>query len=213
MADTRPVHLPHIWNSCLNAEEEPCVLNVTTVTQNVYNLFDEKLDTGFPQIAATEIRMKLKSRQSFMEISTNENASKLDISETDPDSTCQSINEQVYEQALKLVESKRLEFYHKYGVPMVFGKDYNGLPGPGWIYNPLSFKLQGEGEDRIMRVVSPSSIVALDSFYNKFSPLIKGMHYCKIISPARVLEWVYSDSLVYKLGYNSDVVYHLDAFY
>lgn len=31
-ADTKPHHLPHIWNTCEAGQSEPCVMNITTVT-------------------------------------------------------------------------------------------------------------------------------------------------------------------------------------
>jgi hypothetical protein len=205
VAETKPIHLPHIWNSCFG--KSPCVLNETTVSENVYDLLDDKLDPGFTLIAATEIRVKFKSRQSIIEATSDQNASKLDFRKTDPPSVCQSINQAIYKDALELVEPRRLEFYKKYGTPMVFVEDKTGAvpAGPLWIYDHLKFDMKKNSTTGVneMQVQSVGFVTQLDTIFNLFSPYVAGFHYCKLISPARVLEWVYTDSLKEKLGWNA----------
>ena len=55
-----PVHLPHTFNNW--SQPVGCELQVSTVTQNVYNLADT-LDTAFVPVAATTMRVKMESRQ------------------------------------------------------------------------------------------------------------------------------------------------------
>lgn len=205
VAETHPVHLPHIWNSCIDSTKEKCTLNVTTVSQNAYDFLDDKLDTGSTHVAATEIRMKLKSRQSIIQATTNVNASQLNYLETDPPTICKSINEKIYEIALSMAEPRRVDFYKRYGTPMVFDEDFVGAvpAGPLWIWNPLHLEAKGQGASRKMHVVSPGFVAKVDSIFSKFSALVTGFHYCKLISPALVMEWIYSDSLVDQLGLNA----------
>lgn len=56
-----PVHLSEIDSDCTQTSA-PCSMNTITVSENVYELFD-KVDTGFYPIAATEMKVKLSSRQ------------------------------------------------------------------------------------------------------------------------------------------------------
>ena len=62
-----PVHLPHIWHNCTGGDGGGggCAVNVTTVTQPVYATLDG-LDTGFYYQSASELRVKLKSRQAIL---------------------------------------------------------------------------------------------------------------------------------------------------
>lgn len=60
-----PVHLPHVINNCTSPSKY-CIITTLTVTQNVYEMLDS-LDTGFVSTSASEMRVKLKSRQSIMQ--------------------------------------------------------------------------------------------------------------------------------------------------
>ena len=71
------------------------------------------------------------------------------------------------------------------------GMEWNG---PGWIWMPLRFdkanKTTATGRP-IVDVKSPCMRTPLD-YPIKFSA---GFHYCKLLSPAKALEWIYIDSL------------------
>lgn len=214
VTETSPVHLSHIWNNCLDSIGK-CAVNLTTVSENVYNFIDEHVDAGATYVSASEIRMKLKSRQSFIQVTTDPNAVHLEFSETDPSNVCTKINERIYQLAVNLVEPRRLDFYEKYGVKMVFAEDRSPIipGGPFWAYAPLKF--EKKTTDGITRLVVSSSGLAtsLDTVFRVFSEWVPGMHYCKIISPARVVEWIYTDSLRDRLGlFSQPLNYVLDTF-
>jgi len=67
VSEITPIHLPHIWHNCSSGDDaaSPCVVNVTTVTQPIYAELDS-FDTGFYFQSASELRVKLKSRQSVL---------------------------------------------------------------------------------------------------------------------------------------------------
>jgi hypothetical protein len=67
--------------------------------------------------------MKLKSRQSIMETTTNPNAKDVDSTVTDPNTICKSINERAYQIGLSLVPKEKLDFYNKHGDKYVFTLD------------------------------------------------------------------------------------------
>lgn len=56
-----PYHHPQINNTCFDHSEK-CTLNTVTVTENLYNDLD-KLDTGMYPVAASEMKVKMSSRQ------------------------------------------------------------------------------------------------------------------------------------------------------
>lgn len=214
VAETSPVHLPHIWNDCKDSTEK-CILNVTTVSENVYDFIDEHVDPGTTHVSASEIRMKLKSRQSFLQVTTDPMAINLDFSETDPSFKCQKVNERMYQLAIDIVEPRRLDFYERYGVKMVFGEDLSALlpGGPFWVYSPLRFEKKTTNGVKEMVVSSFGLGISLDTAFQTFSQYVPGMHYCKVISPARVVEWIYTDSLRDRLGLSVEPLeYVLDKF-
>ena len=181
-------HFPLILNNC-SAPTSSCVIKSTTVSQNVY-LVEDKLDTGGFYTSAEEIRAKLKSRQAVMEAAGYTN---VNFNTSDGGSICQVINQEAINWALGNVDATTLSRYVRYGVYMVVGEDkgpYNA--GPLWIWNPLSYKTtqNSTGEDQ-MEVRS----VMLRTPTDFFIQAIAGMHYCKLLSPARVTEWMYVDSL------------------
>ena len=40
VSDINPIHLPHVWNTC--QAEKGCSLNITTVTQAVYEAGEDR---------------------------------------------------------------------------------------------------------------------------------------------------------------------------
>lgn len=72
---------------------------------------------------------------------------------------------------------------------MLFGKDKNSLNGGSWIIDSLDYKTDAKANT----VTLTSKIVVTD--HNNMVPIFKDMHYCKLLSPFRAMEWVYVDSL------------------
>ena len=178
-----PFFHPKIENTC-DASDRNCVLETRTVSQAVYEKLDS-LDTAFAPVSASEIRVKFKSRQSIF---TAVGEEFVDFDESDGDSECQKLNQLALDWAINASSSKALTRYHQKGIPMIMGPDlgpYNN--GPQWIWSPLTMELMG-GK---LQVSSPCLKTPLDFPIKKAG----GMHYCKLLSPARALEWIYTDSL------------------
>lgn len=178
-----PVHLPNVWNNCTGYQSQ-CVLNVTTVTENVYDLLDG-LDTGFSHISASEMRAKMKSRQAVMEAAGFGN---VDFNVTDAPNICSQINQQSYQWAVDNSASNTISRFQQYGLPMIMGNDlgpYNA--GPLWIWTSMSYTNSSNG-----LVVQAPMMKTPIPYFISFSA---GFHYCKLLSPARAVEWIYIDSL------------------
>jgi hypothetical protein len=61
--------------------------------------------------------------------------------------------------------------------------------GPCWIWHELEFNESEDGNT--VQVNSPQFGTAVDYPMQK----VAGFHYCKVLSPARVIEWMYVDGL------------------
>jgi len=76
---------------------------------------------------------------------------------------------------------------------MVFGQDdgpWNA--GPLWIWKYMAYKMiTNEKNERVLEVTSPFMATPTDY---KISAAA-GFHYCKLMSPAKAIEWIYSDGL------------------
>ena len=183
-----PVHLPHIHNNCSSPTPQ-CLLQTGTVTQNIYDDLD-KFDTAFVPISASEMRVKMSSRQAVMEAAGDKN---VNFNTSDGFSICRVINENSYSWALSSASNTTVARFQKHGEPYVMGEDegpYNA--GPLWIWDHLKYKktVNSSGDD-VIDIRSPMMRTPLD-FYIKVSA---GFHYCKLLSPARAMEWIYVDGL------------------
>ncbi len=180
------IHHPQITGSC--SEPVPsCVVNITSDSQNVYQ---DKDDSGLEATSASEIKAKIKSRQSIMEAAGMKNVS---FNTSDGFSICKLINEQSYKWALSNAAINTLARFNRSGVPMVMGEDkgpYNN--GAIWIWYPLVYTntKNSTGGD-ILEIQSISLVTKTNYILKSFA----GMHFCKLLSPARVMEWIYVDGL------------------
>ena len=73
-----------------------------------------------------------------------------------------------------------------------------GIEGPEWIEKTLEFRRTGNGTSSRIEVQSWAFVVDDIPVHSKYLPT--GMHYCKLLSPARAMEWIYLDSLRMRRG-------------
>jgi len=189
VTDTKPYHHAHLWNDCTNSPL-PCTLNLTSVSQAIYDRLDS-LDTGFTHASAAELRVKMKSRQSILMATVDANAT---LAESDFNNVCAEINAQAYQWALDNAGEKTRARFAKYGQRMVFGDDIVPIvaAGPLWIYHPLEYKELTLAGERVLQVRAPTMRTDVTAH---LYPDSAGYHYCKLLSPARAMEWIYSYGL------------------
>ena len=182
-----PTHLPQVNNSC--TRDKLCSLATMTVSENYYERLDSVLDTGFYPESAWEIKCKMSSRQRIWEKAGMKN---VNFNKTDLGDICKDINQASLEYAEKITGEKTLARYNKVGVPYVMGADmgpYN--EGPLWIWHYMNYTLVEDKGKKEVLVRSPMMRTPTDYPI----PAARGFHYCKLLSPARVLEHIYIDSL------------------
>lgn len=206
----------------LCSSPEDCTLDVTTITQLVYEIgseFDfwridtgnDNIDTGYYPISAQEMKSKMKSRQSLWQAANNTKAVSGEASFDDLDSPeqglCASINAASIDWASHNAAAKTKNRYDKYGQAMVASPEQGDkkvcIAGPCWIWADLEYQGKRKGEEQI-DVVAPTFAFENKNPYpcdektpdkKHVLPCTAGMHYCKLVSPARVVEWMYVDGL------------------
>lgn len=197
VSDVRPFHLPHIFQpepgtAC--SDPASCHIMATTVSMPIYDIKD-KLDTGLYPVTASEYRTKFKSREAFWQAAGLKD---VNFTETDKLNTgiCKSINQAAYDWALSKASPKALARFKAHGQPFVFVEDLKsgiGITGPTWIHDALAFN---PTQDKEHVEVQSHYFTTGNKNLGKVSFLeTVGYHYCKLLSPARAMEWIYVDGL------------------
>jgi len=198
--ETEPtVHLASIKNSCNYADVGGCVLNTTTITQAVYHNGEDLeiwkkhfdvawLDFGFFPISAVELRTKMSSRQN---VYTHGGVKEPSFDELDGGhDRCGEINQKSIDWAKATVSASTASRFEAHGQPYRIAADKDVCPaGPCWIWEELHYN-ETESKDAV-ELVSPLFATATDFWL----PKTQGFHYCKVLSPARAVEWMYVDGL------------------
>ncbi|GAB5036118.1 Hypothetical protein NocV09_03400220 [Nannochloropsis oceanica] len=192
--DTEPYHHAHLWNECTDAtlQNGDCILNITTVSELVFSPLDA-FDAGFPPVTASEIRAKMKSRQAIYQQTIDPTAK---LADTDNPDFCKEINVRAFAWAYAQAPPRTRERFRAVGVQPVFDADirHRVQIGPLWINSPLRLQERydkGSGK-YVWHVRAPALVTDVSAH---IYPDSAGYHYCKLLSPARALEWMYVDGL------------------
>lgn len=184
-----PHHLPDVVDNkiCGPKSSTPCELDVFTVSENYYNRLTP-FDTGMSENAAIEIKSKLLSTQN---IQMHAGVKDPDFKKLDGDKThCQKINQASLEWGLSKASQKALDRYNKVGNKLVIGEDIGPLDvGPVWLWTYMQYHSNAAKTET--KVNAPMMSTPTDYWESQ----VRGFHYCKVLSPFRVLEWIYHDSL------------------
>lgn len=191
---------PRLDNQCSSERfSHNCVLVIHTVTENIYDGMESKS-------AALEMRVKMISRQTLLHATYGKQH---DFNQTDGQSLCSLINQDSLKWAMKNAGKKSNQRYEDFGRKLIIGDDIDSSSNEStWIQTPLvsdlinsyriifcsdfkqyNFTVNSEGQ-RIAIVQSPTyrTVKSCESE-------IDGFHFCKLLSPARTLEWIYVNSL------------------
>lgn len=183
-----PVHLPSVTTECDKKTTTDCQLKSISVTENKYDFLDQ-LDTGYYPIAASEMKTKLSSRQ---KIQTKGGAQFADFHSLDEEGNrCAEINDASIAWAYSRLSSSAKANYDQFGQKYVTGEDkgpYN--EGPLWIWTFMDYAVSDD--KKTVTVSAPMMRTPTDYFIGSAA----GFHYCKVLSPFKVLEWMYVDSLL-----------------
>lgn len=193
--DLFPYHHPEMNGTCALDTTVPCTINHFSITQNAYNPLDE-LDTGKQSISAYEMRVKLKSSQSI-HIAAGEADASFEALDLQGDE-CMRINQAAWDYAYSIASDSAKANYDAYGQKAIMVPDRVQTNGGLWIYEPLREK---NAADKTYKEIS-SLALPLDS--NHRMEMMQDMHYCKLLSPFRALEYLYVDSQYAHGGYQPE---------
>lgn len=232
-ANSVPSDNPGNGNSApLCAHPSSCRLNMTTVTQAAYTsgtewdlwrlvLGDDAYDTGYLPISARELKTKMKSREASWQAA---NVTSADVGGTaitlealdSPEARrCAEVNAASLEHAYAMLPEKTRARYDAVGQKMVVkeGPDKKVCTaGPCWIWASLVYEDHGDDGIQLWSPTfaeenkNPFPCGEKGTTDEKYLPCPAGMHYCKVVSPARVVEWMYTDSMRLHNSLESQVV-------
>lgn len=159
------------------------------IEEEKINVLGKIEDNGSGYVSAIEIATKISSRQLIYNATGVFNPADT----LDSGNRCAMINQKAFDLAFNSSSLDAQNVFTKFGKPIAFQNDTTAVipAGPWWIWSYLEYK----ETDTALEVTS------YKAFYDlKANPYGRGNHYCKLISPARVLEWIYLDGLRGKLG-------------
>lgn len=208
VSDVHPFHLPHIFDKC-EKPDASCVLNVTTVTMPVYKAGDFWPQGKSAPLSVFEFKTKFKSREA-MRTNANDPTASGDLDKVSD--MCKNVNKAAFDWALVHAEASVKARFEKSGEPMVMVDDVEatiGATGPAWIKDELVYKRVSDSNSPTGTRIEVQSWKFVVGNTNGgsvpwFFPV--GMHYCKLLSPARAMEWIYTDSLRYSAKATTVVV-------
>ena len=186
VSEIRHIHHPEIHNTC-PSDQSNCTLKVTSVSENIYFKID-KYDSGIVNASAIEIQAKLKSRQAAMEAAGYKHVK---FNTTDGGSLCGEINQAALSWAVSITDNNTLSDYIQHGQRLVIGEDKGPFNiFPEWEKKSVEF-IPSEQDGKPVMVVHS---IMMKTSIEYLVPIFAGMHYCKLLSPARAIEWIYIDS-------------------
>jgi len=163
-------------------------LNVATSAQGYWDLLDSTLDGGSTVTSANELDTKLASRQCILVKGANYVKSSVPFS-VDDQSFCSIANANTYKWALSTAETATRSRFNTYGTKYEFGADVT--KSSEFLFKEAALQYNNAKDsagNKIVSVDAPSYKTSIDA-----NPACN--HYCKLLSPARAMEWIYVDSL------------------
>lgn len=153
------------------------------IKEEKLNILTALPDDGSVYVSAIEIATKLFSRQKAYNITGYPSPASLDDGDR-----CKPINQKAYDWALQAVSPEARQRFLSKGFPleMVADEKPNPPAGPWWIWTYLGYNKAATS----LQIKSYYAFYSLDA-----DPYGAGNHYCKLLSPARALEYILVDGL------------------
>jgi len=166
-------------------------------------------DAKSAPLSVFEFKTKFKSREAIR-VNAHDPTASSDLDKVAD--MCKNINKAAFTWALSHAEPAVKSRYEQSGEPMVMVDDVEatiGITGPEWIKDELVFKRVSDSKSPTGTRIEVQSWKFVVSNTNGgklpwFFPV--GMHYCKLLSPARAMEWIYTDSMRYTAKQDAVVV-------
>jgi hypothetical protein len=168
-------------------------VKITTYSQCAWEILDEYLDGGFSPSSAKEIGSKMLTRQCSFVMGLNHSKTETPFSIDDGFDWCAEINKNALDWAIENSARKTVTRFNQYGQNLTFGSDDKKTTGFTWVYTELEFTENGDQ----MVIRAPVMTSDIDAPPVPIFAPDGGncYHYCKLLSPARAVEWMYVDGL------------------
>lgn len=101
-----------------------------------------------------------------------------------------SINAFVFKKALSKVHPRAKDKFESLGKNVKFAPDLDVLNALDWVKSDVLIEVVQEGEQEVIRICSPTYHTPTKS---SMGPRYSGMHYVKVLTEARVIEWLMVD--------------------
>eukprot|EP00455_Lapot_gusevi_P017747 TRINITY_DN1956_c0_g1_i2.p1 TRINITY_DN1956_c0_g1~~TRINITY_DN1956_c0_g1_i2.p1 ORF type:complete len:304 (-),score=125.20 TRINITY_DN1956_c0_g1_i2:55-966(-) len=160
----------------LSQSGEMAVVMTSSRNSYAFNPFDVSTNP----VAATQTQCKLKSQDAV--------ASLLKMTASGTEATCSVLNGAAFAMAVKTQPQRVVARYYQRGKQLSFGQDSMASTGITWLSASLAMNPDSSNPN-VVNVVSPALETSVTT------PLVPGMHYCTLLSPARAAEWILVDSL------------------
>lgn len=185
--------LGNIYHPKIDATNKENV-KITTYSQCSWDLLDEYLDGGFSPSSAKEIGTKMLTRQCSFVFGLNHLKTSTPFSIDDNFDWCAEINKNALQWSVHNSAVKTIKRFNSYGQKLTFGSDMKETNGFSWVNTELEFK---ENSNNEMVVSAPVLVSDIDAPPVPIFAPDGGncYHYCKLLSPARAIEWIYVDGL------------------
>jgi hypothetical protein len=138
--------------------------------------YDKDISNTGERYAANEVACKLTGSdrvQQQMNVTTKQ------------DVPCSVVNQLAVEKAAGMLSTRVRERYEKKGRKWCFKEDKPITIGPLFVLSAMGLKDTGH----CMEVQSLTLVSHIDSM------IFPGVHYCKVLSPSRAMDWMMTDSL------------------
>ena len=167
--------------------EDDSYIKIETMSDPIYEKTDSLFDGGFFSNAMHELQCKFNSPQAVLEESAGQK-----MPFEPPKDFAKQLNEETIAWALENAPARVRRRYEQSGVRLVPGEDITHHSGPSWIWSYLTYKRSQTKDGRNCRKVHSHTMVTPTDHP---IPAAGGKMYCKVLSPAKVLDWMYTDSL------------------
>jgi dienelactone hydrolase len=111
--------------------------------------------------------------------------------EKQPSATCVAINQDSIDIALNLLKTHwpvAVARWHRRGRQFILAPDIATVAGPQWVFlSSLKFSVHGKK--------SPVTVSSPELYSSISSSIFPGNYYCKVLSPAKALEWIMTTGL------------------
>ena len=176
-------HCRNNYSIASNGSDKVCTVLTCSGTR-----YETDVDNTGGNAGAHEIACKMYSREKIYQI--------LGLSApAEPENVCAKINQHAINTAMTLISTHgvpdTLTRYHSKGRGICLLPDFHAPAniGPLWAMQSLKLKVNNT-------CLTVASLMEYSSMKSKIFP---GQHYCKLLSPARVVEWVMTDNFVKRL--------------